>query len=214
MTFELGRIPSGPAEKYNTSEDLLYWMNDQFHRFGSIYRASVYGTDVYVVSDPELVDHVLRINWQNYKKGQAIKRVGLLLGNGLMVSEGELWKNQRRMIQPAFHEKTIGDLIAVITKANSELLEKWRCAAQNNGPVNITNDISHMILSIVLISIFGDDYEEVAPRLNILSDESARNIQFAQTFRPLGKIVVEIAVKRRKERNKATDILGMLMEAR
>jgi cytochrome P450 len=189
-------------------------MSDQFSRFGDIFSASVYGTHVYVVSDPAYADHVLRKNWQNYKKGQAIKRIGLLLGNGLMVSEGELWKSQRRMIQPAFHEKAIGELIAVITKANSELLEKWRCAAQNNDQVNITNDISHMILSIVLISIFGDDYEQVAPRLNILSDESARNIQFAQTFRPLGKIVVEIAEKRRKEGIRASDILGMLMEAR
>lgn len=214
MTSALRHIPPGPSERYDTSQDLLVWMSDQFSRFGDIFSASVYGTNVYVVSDPAYADHVLRKNWQNYKKGQAIKRVGLLLGNGLMVSEGELWKSQRRMIQPAFHEKAMADLIAVITKANSELLEKWRCAAQNNGPVNITNDISHMILRIVLISIFGDDYEEVAPRLNILSDESARNIQFAQTFRPLGKIVVEIAVKRRKERNKATDILGMLMEAR
>ncbi len=41
MTFEQGRIPPGPAEKYDTSEDLLRWMNDQFDRFGSIYRASV-----------------------------------------------------------------------------------------------------------------------------------------------------------------------------
>jgi|HubBroStandDraft_1064217.scaffolds.fasta_scaffold46024_1 cytochrome P450 len=214
MTSAVRHIPPGPSERYNTSQDLLVWMSDQFSRFGEIFSASVYGTNVYVVSDPAGADHVLRRNWQNYKKGQAIKRIGLLLGNGLMVSEAELWKSQRRMIQPAFHEKTIGELITVITRGNAELLEKWRRAAQSNDSVNITNEISHMILSIVLISIFGDDYEEVAPRLNILSDESARNIQFAQTFRPLGKIVAEVAGKRRKERTKATDILGMLMEAR
>jgi hypothetical protein len=98
-TFEQGRIPPGLAEKYDTSEELLVWMSDQFDRFGSIYRASVYRTDVYVVNDPEYVDHVLRINWRNYNKGQAIKRIGFLLGNGLMVSEGEFWRSQRRMIQ-------------------------------------------------------------------------------------------------------------------
>ena len=214
MTFEQGRIPPGPAEKYDTSEDLLRWMNDQFDRFGSIYRASVYGTNVYVVSDPEHVDHVLRINWRNYKKGQAIKRIGLLLGNGLMVSEGEFWKSQRRMIQPAFHDKAIGALINVISAANIALLKKWKESAQEKESVNITSDISHMVLKVVLISIFGDDYDQVAPHFNILSDESARNLQFAQRFRPLGKIVSEVAGQRRKQNRTATDILGMLMEAR
>ena len=214
MTYEQRRIPPGPAEKYDTSEDLLRWMKDQFDRFGSIYRASVYGTDVYVVSDPEHVDHVLRINWQNYKKGQAIKRIGFLLGNGLMVSEGEFWKSQRRMIQPAFHDKTIGALINVISEANIALLEKWKDAAQERESVNITSDISHMILKIVLISIFGEDYEQVAPHFDIVSDESARNLEFAQRFRSLRKLVAEVAGQRRKQNRTATDMLGMLMEAR
>jgi cytochrome P450 len=41
MTLERGRIPPGPAEKYDASQDLLSWMNDQFDRFGNIYRASI-----------------------------------------------------------------------------------------------------------------------------------------------------------------------------
>src|SRR5271154_3289392 len=213
MTFELGRIPSGPTEKYNTSEDLLYWMNDQFHRFGSIYRASVYGTDVYVVSDPELVDHVLRINWQNYKKGQAIKRIGLLLGNGLMVSEGECWKRQRRMIQPSFHTEVIGALTEIIATANFALLKKWEQAAQERKSVNVTHDLSLMVLKVVLLSIFGIDYEQVAPHFSILSEESGRNLQFAQTFRSLGSVVGQVIAQRRTKNVASTDILGMLMDA-
>jgi cytochrome P450 len=214
MTLEQGRIPPGPAEKYDTSQDLLRWMSDQFDRFRSIYRASIYGTNAYVVSDPEHVDHVLRINWRNYKKGQAIKRIGFLLGNGLMVSEGDFWKRQRRMIQPAFHDNAIGALVDVISAANLALLKKWEDAAQEKKSVNITSDISHMILQIGLISIFGDDYEQVAPHFNILSDESARNLQFAQRFTPLGNIVSGVADLRRKQNRTATDMLGMLMAAR
>jgi cytochrome P450 len=214
MTCEQGRIPSGPAEKYNPSEDLLPWMVDQFDRFGGIYYASIYGKDAYVVSDPELVDHVLRINWRNYNRGQAIKRIAFLLGNGLIVSEGEFWKSQRRMIQPAFHDKAIGALVNVISAANIELLKKWMDAAQERKSVNITSDISHMVLKVVLISIFGEDYEQVAPHFTILADESARNLEFAQRFRPLGKMVSGVASQRRKQNRTATDMLGMLMAAR
>ncbi len=207
------RVPIGPTETYNHSQDLLSWLCDQFRQFGDIFRASVYGTDIYVVSNPVHVDHVLRINWQNYKKGQAIKRVGLLLGNGLMVSEGEFWKNQRRMIQPAFHDEAIAALISVITAANVALLQKWERAALERRSVNITSDLSHMVLDMVLISIFGDDYERVAPQFRILSDESARNLQFAQAFRPLGKVVFQVVDQRRKESKTSLDMLGLLMEA-
>jgi cytochrome P450 len=189
-------------------------MSDQFRQFGNIYKASVYGTNVYVVSDPQYAHYVLCNNWQNYKKGQHIKRVGMLLGNGLMVSEGDFWKRQRRMIQPAFHHKAIGALTNVITTANIALLRKWEHAAQEKGSVNVTRDVSLMVLDIVLISIFGDDYQQVAPHFSILSDESARNLQFAQAFRSLGKMVVQVAAQRRKENVASSDLLGMLMAAR
>ncbi len=213
ITAKVRRIPPGPTAKYNTAQDLLSWMSDHFKHFGNIYRACIYDTNVYVVSDPELADHVLRKNWQNYKKGLAIKRIGLLLGNGLMVSEGEFWKRQRRMIQPAFHQQAIDRLGDVMKAANVRLLEKWRHAAQQKRAVNLTRDLSLMVLEVVLISIFGDDYEQVAPHFTIVSNESARDLQFAEAFRPLGKIVSKIAAQRRSENRMCTDILGLLMEA-
>ena len=189
-------------------------MGDQFERFGDIYKASIYGISAYVVRDPRYAQYVLRDNWQNYSKGQAIKRVALLLGNGLMVSEGEFWKTQRRMIQPAFHRKTIGALTEVIRTSNVALLRRWEQAAHKKVSVNVTRDVSFVALEVVLISVFGADYERVAPHFKILTEESARNLEFAQAFRSLGKIVLQLVAQRRKEKIASNDILGMLMEAR
>jgi cytochrome P450 len=214
MTAEHGRIPPGPEEKYKPSENLLSWMGDQFERFGDIYKASIYGTNAYVTRDPGYAEHVLRDNWRNYVKGQAIKRVALLLGNGLMVSEGEFWKRQRRMIQPTFHRDAIPALTNIITRANAELLKTWEQAAQKSEDVNVTAGISHMILKIVLVSIFGDDYDEVAPQFNVLSEDGARSLEFAQKFRSLGQIILQIAIGRRRQNTISADILGMLMEVR
>ena len=214
MPTESMRIPDGPDEKYDTSVDLLTWLETNFTRFGDLYRASIYGTSAYVVSDPDLADHVLRVNWQNYKKGQAIKRIGFLLGNGLMVSEGEQWKRQRRMIQPAFHEKALTTLTAVILAENFALLNQWEQAASSKQSVNITSNISSSILKITLVSIFGEDYEQVAAKFNIVSDEHARTMHFAESFRPLRKTVLEIALQRRARNVSGADFLGMLMEAR
>ena len=214
MTTTCGRIPPGPDEPYSASQELLSWIGDQFERFGDIYKASIYGINAYVIRDPRYAAYVLRENWRNYVKGQAIKRVGLLLGNGLMVSEGEFWKTQRRMIQPAFHREKIESLIPVMTAANIPLLETWQRAAKAGKPVDVTTDISRTVLKVVLTSIFGDNYAAVAPHFNVLSEEAARSLEFAQTFRSLGHIVLQVVDRRRKEHLVSPDILGLLMEAR
>jgi cytochrome P450 len=214
MASVLRRIPPGPVKKYDSGQDLLIWMGEQFDQFGDIYRASIYGRETYVISAPEHVEHVLLKNWQNYPKGQAIKRIALLLGNGLMVSTGDFWMRQRRMIQPAFTRAALGSLAGVITAANAGLLDKWTQAAKANATVNVTRDVSLVILDIVLMSIFGDDYEEVAPQFRVVSEEAARNLEFAVMLRSLGKITAEVAEKRRQETRIADDFLGMLMQAR
>jgi cytochrome P450 len=214
MASEVRRIPQGPIDKYNSCQDLLIWMGEQFEQFGDIYKASIYGADVYVVSAPEYVEHVLLKNWQNYPKGQAIKRIALLLGNGLMVSKGDFWARQRRMIQPAFNRGALNGLTGMIAAANVELLHKWTRAAEKNSSVNITRDISLMILDIVLMSIFGEDYQEVAPKFRVVSEEAARNLEFALIFTSLAKTIVHVAEKRRQENRTSSDFLGLLMQAR
>jgi len=211
--MEVGQIPPGPQEKYKSTVDLLKWIGQQFESFGTIYKASIYGTNVYVTRDPKHAQHVLIDNWQNYVKGQFIKRVGFLLGNGLMVSEGEFWKRQRRMIQPAFHRDVIGALSKMMTSRNLALLEKWKQAAQKKEPVNVTRDVSSMVLEVVLIAIFGNDYEQIRADFSILSEDSARNMEFASSFRSLGKKILRVAERRRRQEPGCADIFGMLLGA-
>jgi cytochrome P450 len=214
MATTVRRIPDGPAEKYHSDEDLLVWLGKNIEQYGDLFRASIYGTDVYVVNAPQYADHILLKNWQNYPKGQAIKRIALLLGNGLMVSKGELWMRQRRMMQPAFNRHALAPFAPIITTANERLLQKWAQAAASGHHVNATRDISLMILEIVLRTIFGDDYDRVAPQFQVVSDEAARNLEFAIAFTSLGKIIVEIAENRRREGRNGADFLGMLLQAR
>lgn len=214
MNTVLSKIPPSAVQTYQPSQNLLEWMAGEFDRLGDIYRASIYGTDAYVVRSPIYAQHVLRDNWRNYVKGQAIKRVALLLGNGLMVSQGEVWKGQRRMIQPAFHAKAIQSLTSVMREANLELLTDWENSARRNEFVNVTEDTSRMVLKITLRAIFGDDYDRIAQPFKVLSEDAARSLEFAQTFRELGKTVLQVISERRATDVAAADMLGMLMHAR
>jgi cytochrome P450 len=213
-TEQKQRIPAGPSDAFDPRQDLLVWLEKNFRIYGDIYRANVLERDVYVVSSPEHAQHVLRNNWTNYKKGQAIKRIALLLGNGLMVSEGEFWISQRRMIQPAFHRNVVAGLYHVMRTASVKLLEKWEKAAQQDETVNVTSDVSLAVLEVTLRAVFGADYGMVAPFFDILHDHPARNLGFAQTFADLGRLVAEVIERRRNVARESTDILGVLMEAR
>jgi len=209
------QFPPGPEEEFRTTDSLLDWMSLHFSSFGDIYKASVYGTSVYVVRDLAFAHHVLVENWQNYVKGQFIKRVAFLLGNGLMVSEGELWKRQRRMSQPAFHPKSIGTLARLMSTVNSALLAKWKLAARKKASINVTHDVSAMALEVVLRSIFGDDYEQIGSHFDLLCEEPTRDWAFAQAFRALRKIIRQVIDRRRVASAASTDdFLSALMQAR
>jgi len=87
-------------------------------------------------------------------------------------------------------------------------------AAHRNESVNVTHDVSGMALEVVLRFIFGEDYEEVSSHFEILSEEQTRDMQFARSFRALGKIILQVIARRRKELTSATDALGVMMQAR
>jgi cytochrome P450 len=215
LTSDRVRIPPGPINEYNPTEDLLLWMSENFTRYGDIYKASILGRDVYVVSNPEYCERILRRNWRNYaRSGQVVKRISLLLGRGLIGSNGEFWARQRRLIQPAFTKSSISGLTTLIADANVELLEAWKQAARSRKTVNVTTDVSRMVLKVTLIAIFGNDYPVVAPHCSILAEQPERDLEFAQIFRHLSKLIRDIAAQRRDENATAKDFLGSMMQAR
>jgi cytochrome P450 len=84
-------------------------MRDWFARYGDTYRvfAPARGVYNYVINHPDDIKRVLLSNHRNYTKGEGMDRVKILLGNGIMTSEGDFWRRQRRMMQPSFHRRVI-----------------------------------------------------------------------------------------------------------
>jgi len=204
--------PHGPSEPYNPDESLLDWLRRAFDTYGDVFQASIYGQNAYVVSRPDYANHVLRTHWRNYEKGLAIKRVGLLLGNGLMVSNGSLWQAQRRMMQPLFDRSAAKNFAELIIGANVTLLQSWEQAATQNKEVNATRDVSDIVLTLILKQIFGEDYDLVAEPFSILCNASVRDLQFAVSFRNLRQLTASVIKSRLEEKVVANDLLGALMQ--
>ena len=216
-------MPPGPAEGFDLggSEESLARLCAYFAEYGDTYRvfAPSRGAYFYVINDPDDVKHVLLSNHRNYTKGEGIDRVQILLGNGIMTSEGEFWRRQRRMIQPAFHRKVLERFGALIDEVNDRYANRWAAHAARGEPVDVADEASTLTLEIVLRSIFGDDLGRLEDELGgnpfaLVAQVADRDLRFAFRFRSLGKLVVDLAARRRREPGERLDFLEMLMGAR
>jgi cytochrome P450 len=216
-------IPPGPTEGFDLggSDESLTRLQDYFARFGDVYRifAPARGTYDYVINHPEDVKRVLLTNHRNYTKGEGMDRVKILLGNGIMTSEGAFWRRQRRMMQPSFHRRVIDRFSALIGEVNEKFARRWADHSARGEAVNVSSDASELTLEIVLRSLFGSDLARLEHQLGanpfeVVTKQSNRDLKFAFQFRSLGKLLGELIQRRRRAPEEHFDFLSMFMMTR
>ena len=148
-----------------------------------------------------------------YVKGPGFERVKMLLGNGLIVSDGETWRRSRRMIQPAFTRQSVHRLIAVMVECCDRRAVRWAAAAERGDTLNITAETSDFALELILISIFGDDYEKhiLAEGDNpfaFLSQDSTRDLGVVMKVRHLRELLMRIIELRRADDRRLAELAG------
>lgn len=201
--------------------DALSSLVRMFNRCGDAFRvhSPALQRNVWVLSHPDHVRHVLVDHHANFTKGIGIERVAILLGNGLMTSEGDHWRLQRKMIQPAFHRRIVSTWMPHLHAANARLASRWANAARSGASINVTQEMSDVTLDVVLRALFGEDLARFDSATGespfaMLTDETARNLAFAYKFRQLGKLIMEDVARRRRDGVRHNDIVSMLIDAR
>jgi cytochrome P450 len=216
-------LPPGPTEGFDLggSDESLARLSRYFAEFGDVYRvfAPARGVYNYVINHPDDIKRVLLSNHRNYTKGEGMDRVKILLGNGIMTSEGDFWRRQRRMMQPSFHRRVIDQFSALLREVNDKFAARWAEKAARAEPVNLSDDTSELTLEIVLRSIFGSDLARLEKQLGanpfeVVAKEQNRDLKFAFRFRSLTKLVAELINRRRREPEEHFDFLSMLMATR
>jgi cytochrome P450 len=217
------------------TDDSLARMVEDGAEFGDIYRvhAPSHKSDTWVVADPETIKRVLVSNHRNYTIGRGLDRVRLLVGNGIIVSEGEVWKRQHRMMQPMFQRSRVERFGALIADVCRRRLAGWADKAASGELLNVTRETSEGALEVVLRATLGADLDRLVADLGanpfaLLTEESVRDLRFAFRFRQLGRHI-ESAIARREAALKDSgaeadagvaaatgdgDWLGMMMAAR
>lgn len=216
-------LPPGPEERIDilAADDPLEVVGTAFRTYGDIFKVQSPARDRYsvVVIHPDYVKRVLVDNRHNYQKGVGFDRVKMLLGNSIIASDGDFWKSNRLMIQTAFHKNLIQSYTRHFIEITESLASRWRRSADAGETVDVTKDTSELTLLNVLKSLFSEDLESFEDEhgrnpFMLVTDDAARDLQFARKFRGLARLVLELAHRRREENLDRHDILAAVMAAR
>jgi cytochrome P450 len=177
------------------------------------------GRLAYFVNDAQEVRRILTRRHSKYVKGPGFERVKMLLGNGLIVSDGDVWRRSRTMIQPAFKTQNVHRLLTVMVECSDRLAARWARAAENGETLNITAETCDFALELILVSIFGDDYErfimtEDENPFAFLSRDSTRDLSVVMRVRKLRELLMRVITSRRSGvGGEHFDFLSMYLEA-
>ena len=138
----------------------------------------------FVLSRPEHAGHVLAANQDNYVKAFTYRPLRALVGNGLLTSEGEMWRRHRRLIQPVFSRREAAGFGPQMTAAARRLTGRWDGLAEGSL-VNVAREMSTLTLEIVGRALFGADLTGDAGQLSRAMSAGQR-IAVLTTFLPIG----------------------------
>ena len=186
----------------------------------------------YFLFEPADIRRVMMDDSNKYTKTtRGYEKLRLLLGNGLVTSEGDFWLRQRRIAQPAFHRKCIDSFAHAMVTAAQDQCERWRSAAYAQSPVDVAEAMSSVTLRIAgetLMSVdmttegrlVGEAMSTVLDRFNDLAASlrpwpeywpSMANFKMWSAVRTLRQITDKIIEERRSSGIQVTDLLGMFM---
>ena len=183
---------------------------------------------------PEDIRRVLLKESEHYKKqARGYDKVRLLLGNGLLTSEGDFWRRQRRIAQPAFHRKCIEGFADAMVKAAKDQCERWRVFAKEGKAFDMSEEMGLVTLRIAGETLMsadmrgegrqvGEAMAQVMSNFNALVNSplpwpeywpSVANLKMWRARRVLLDITDGVIEARRQSGAHVPDLLGMLMAA-
>src|SRR6202047_2334840 len=221
----LSRLPISPW----LFRDPLQFFEDLQSGSEPIARMRIAGTKAFYLREPDLIREMLVTLVPNFHKSRGLERAKALLGEGLLTSEGELHRQQRKLIQPVFHHGNLKD-IAVIMR------ERARHTAESGGAgqtLNLNQEMHALPLTIAGEALFGTEVGERTDRVSELMETVMETFflfmsplasffeffghpklkRAAKARRELSTIVQTMINERRKTNQTRKDLLTLLFAA-
>lgn len=176
---------------------------------------------------PEHVRYVLTENPRNFTNREVTENLRQLIGDGLLTIDGETHRQQRRLVQPAFHKKRVESYADVMVQDTENMLAKW----QPGGTLNMASEMHELTLRIVARCLFNIDMAHEVDELGYAFSgmienpatiiESLLKLHIDQPFTAYGRrmaakrqvdaFIYKLIRRRRAEGRDVGDILSMLL---
>jgi cytochrome P450 len=203
--------------------------------YGDLVHFQVNNRHLYFAAHPDDAKYILVDNNRNYHKGRGIQKAKPLLGEGLLTSEDDFWRRQRRLVQPAFHRHQIANLANTMTISTATLVDRWQPLARSGATFNVAEEMMALTLDIATKALFStaltpDEIHAVAKSMTPLLRHATQRTQavfdfveklplpsnrrFEELRNRLDRIVYRIIETRRQSGADHEDLLGVLMAAR
>lgn len=159
--------PPGPKNSpivgnlYAFRKSPLDFLSKMAREYGDLVYFKVARQHMYLVNHPDYVREVLVNNQSNFIKSRALQRAKVLLGEGLLTSEGQQHLRQRRLVQPAFHRERLAGYAAAMSAGAVRWRDRWRAGST----LDISTEMPHLTLSIVAKTLFSADVESEASEI-------------------------------------------------
>ena len=241
MSRTLPRLAPGPPGHFllgNLREfrrDVLGLVVSSAVKYGDIVRVRLGPQIVHLVNHPDLIEQVLQKRAANYDKHtRSSASIKSVTGVSLLTCNGEFWKRQRRMDQPAFHHCQIAGFADQMTTATTAMLDRWQ-----TGPttLDIASEMARLTYSIVGQTLFsfntGEDAEIVEKAMRVILPHvfnrlgnlinlpiwfpTPANRRFSRSLAKVDRVVYRIIAQHREAQQndqQSHDLLAMLMTAR
>ncbi len=129
---------------------------------GDIVHVKMPKRDFYLLNHPEFIEQVLVKQQSNFVKGPSLQRARIILGEGLLTSEGEEHLAQRRTLQPAFHRHRMEEYLPVMNESTLVHASNWK----NRQTMDMSDEMMRLTLNIALWSFFGSAPEGTVERVS------------------------------------------------
>lgn len=233
--------PPGPKHKFLGANAYFSFLTDglsfltKLHKeYGDIVMLKASGHRIYLIADLKYIDHILVRDPENFTKGIGFQRGRIILGNGILTSEGSFHHSQRKMINPAFHRSRWEMYFDVVKKCVHELISDWNNRIKKNNVLELHEEMMNLFVEIIFSTVFSEDKNETLSycakefgdlfhKLNpiyLLDPPKALKLPFPSINRikkakeNLDKEIYKVIDKRQKENIKRDDILGIMLDAR
>jgi len=159
--------PPGPqnlpivGSLYAFRSDPLGFLTKAANKYGDLVYFRVVRQHMYLVNHPDYVREILVSNQGNFIKSRALQRAKILLGEGLLTSEGQHHLRQRRLVQPGFHRERLAGYASAMSECSVRWRERWKAGST----LDVSTEMPHLTLSIVAKTLFSADVQSEASEI-------------------------------------------------